>query len=67
MASAGPGTGEAGDRDGKADREGAASEGEGGRALERISVSFDFRQRRKDIDPASAPANGVVRADLSAR
>ena len=38
-----------------------------GRALERISVSFNFRQRRKDVDPASAPANEVVRADLPAR
>ena len=36
-------------------------------ALERISVSFNFRQRRKDIDPATAPAGEVVRADLLAR
>ena len=40
---------------------------EGGLADERISVSFNFRQRRKDIDPAIAPANEVVRADLLAR
>ena len=40
---------------------------EDGRALERISVSFNFRQRRKDADPAAAPANEVVRADLPAR
>ena len=38
-----------------------------GPALERISVSFNFRQRRKDLDPAVAPANAVVRADLLAR
>ncbi len=38
-----------------------------GSALERISVSFNFRQRRKDLDPAVAPANEVVRADLLAR
>ena len=38
-----------------------------GLTLERISVSFNFRQRRKDLDPAAAPANEVVRADLSAR
>ncbi len=38
-----------------------------GRALERISISFNFRQRRKDLDPAAAPANEVVRADLLAR
>ena len=37
------------------------------RADERISVSFNFRQRRKDINPATAPANEVVRADLLAR
>ena len=40
---------------------------EGGFGLERISVSFNFRQRRKGIDPAIAPANEVVRADLLAR
>ena len=39
----------------------------GGRADERISISFNFRQRRKDIDPATAPANEVVRTDLLAR
>ena len=44
-----------------------APEGEGGLALERISISFNFRQRRKGIDPATAPANEVVRADLLAR
>ena len=38
-----------------------------GPALERISISFNFRQRRKDLDPAAAPANEVVRADLLAR
>ena len=60
------------DRDGTA-RNGMArddrAEGreEGGLADERISVSFNFRQRRKDIDPANAPANEVVRADLLAR
>lgn len=59
-------------RDGTA-RNGVARDGraqrpeEGGLADERISVSFNFRQRRKDIDPATAPANEVVRADLLAR
>lgn len=33
---------------------------EGGLADERISISFNFRQRRKDIDLATAPANEVV-------
>ena len=45
---------------------GKAEAGEDGRVLERISVSFNFRQRRKDADPAAAPANEVVRADLPA-
>ena len=83
MAGAGPEAGEAGDDGGKAGDAGAGTGGkatdgmpaadgtpaadEGGRALERISVSFNFRQRRKDVDPASAPANEVVRADLPAR
>ena len=40
---------------------------EGDLADERISVSFNFRQRRKDIDPATASTNEVVRADLLAR
>ena len=58
---------EAGDGEGKADGGGAAAAMEGdGRALERISVSFNFRQRRKDVDPAAAPAHEVVRADLTA-
>ena len=47
--------------------DGKAVAARGGRAFERISVSFNFRQRRKDVDPASAPANEVVRADLPAR
>ena len=42
-------------------------EEEGGRDDERISVSFNFRQRRRDVDPAAAPANEVVRTDLLAR
>ena len=68
MAGAGPEAGEAGNAGGRAGSEGAAPEEEGdGRALERISVSFNFRQRRKDADPASAPVNEVVRADLPAR
>ena len=47
---------------------GATGDGEdAGRAVERISVSFNFRQRRRDIGPATAPANEVVRADLLAR
>ena len=40
---------------------------EGGLGLERISVSFNFRQRHRGIDPTTAPANEVVRADLLAR
>ena len=77
MAGAGPEADEAGDDGGKAGGEGARADGkavaggmpaadEGRRAIERISVSFNFRQRRKDVDPASAPANEVVRADLPA-
>ena len=58
--------GKVGDEE-RADGEGAAAAKAGGRALERISVSFNFRQRRKDADPATAPANEVVRADLLAR
>ena len=51
-----------------AGREAAAGKAEAdGPALERISVSFNFRQRRKGLDPAAAPANEVVRADLPAR
>ena len=53
--------------DGTARDDGAVGEEEGGHGDERISVSFNFRQRRKDIDPATAPANEVVRADLLAR
>ena len=51
----------------EAGSEGAVPEEEGSLALERISVSFNFRQRRKGIAPAAAPANEVVRADLLAR
>ena len=47
-------------------RDGATEE-EARLALERISVSFNFRQRRKGVDPAAAPANEVVRAELLAR
>ena len=70
---AGAGSEPVGDRDGTARNNGMArddrAEGreEGGLADERISVSFNFRQRHKDIDPAIAPANEVVRADLLAR
>ena len=53
--------------DGKARDEAARAGEEVSRADERISVSFNFRQRRRDIDPATAPANEVVRADLLAR
>ena len=53
--------------DGKARVEVSGAGEEGSRADERISISFNFRQRRKDIDPATAPANEVVRADLLAR
>lgn len=53
--------------DGKARNEAAGAGEEGSHAAERISVSFNLRQRRRDIDPATAPANEVVRADLLAR
>ena len=43
---------------------GETASANGRRALERISVSFNFRQRRKGLDPAAAPANEVVRSDL---
>ena len=52
---------------GEAVADGKAVAARDGRAFERISVSFNFRQRRKDLDPAAAPANEVVRADLPAR
>ena len=52
---------------GEAAAEGKAVAARDGRAFERISVSFNFRQRRKDLDPAAAPTNEVVRADLPAR
>ena len=69
MAGAGSGATEAqaGARDGAAGEVHAQGAEEGGHAGERISVSFNFRQRRKDIDPATTPANEVVRADLIAR
>ena len=67
MAVAGPGEVEAESEDGKGRIEGAVEDAADGRADERISVSFNFRQRRKDIDPTTAPANEVVRADLRAR
>ena len=67
MAVAGPGEVEAGNEEGKGRSEGGAEEADRGGVDERISVSFNFRQRRKDIDPATAPANEVVRADLMAR
>ena len=71
LAAAGP-EGERARRGGADERAEAGSEGAvpeevGSPALERISVSFNFRQRRKGIVPAAAPANEVVRADLLAR
>ncbi len=71
LAAAGP-EGERARRGGADERAEAGSEGAvpeevGNPALERISVSFNFRQRRKGIAPAAAPANEVVRADLLAR
>ena len=63
LASAGPGTGGAGE----AGVGSATGEEEGGPALERISVSFNFRQRRKGVAPTDAPAGEVVRKDLSAK
>ena len=65
MASAAPGADDSQWDAGNA--RGGGPEEAGGRDDERISVSFNFRQRRKDIDPAAAPANEVVRADLLAR
>ena len=53
--------------DGTARDDTAVGEVEDCRVDERISVSFNFRQRRKDIDPDAAPSNEVVRADLLAR
>lgn len=35
--------------------------------VQRISISFNFRQRKKGLDPKKAPANEIVRADLSTR
>jgi len=67
MASVGPVATETRGVDGTARGASAAGEEEGGRGDERISVSFNFRQRRRDIDPAAAPANEVVRADLLTR
>ena len=67
MAGAGSGSTEAGARDGTAWEGPAAGREEGGLADERISVSFNFRQRRRDIDPATAPPNEIVRANLLAR
>ena len=52
---------------GNIDDDGAVRDEEGARGDERISVSFNFRQRRRDLDPAAAPAGEVVRADLQAR
>ena len=66
MANAAPEARKARGEEGSARRDGAAEEG-GVRGEERISVSFNFRQRRKDADRAAAPANEVVRADLQAR
>ncbi len=35
--------------------------------VQRISISFNFRQRKKGSDPKKAPANEIVRGDLRAR
>ena len=67
LASAGHGPDAAGDRREDECVDTAGAENEAGLDLERISVSFNFRQRRKDIDPVAAPAGEVVRADLLAR
>ena len=67
MARAGSDATETGGTDGIVEDDGAMRDGEGVRADERISVSFNFRQRRRDIDPSIAPAGEVVRADLQAR
>ena len=67
MASASPGTVELPDDIGDTSGGDAREAAEESRADERISVSFNFRQRRKDIDPATASTSEVVRADLLAR
>ena len=67
MANAGPEAVETWGVETKMRETGAAGGEEGEGALERISVSFNFRQRRKDLDPSIAPAGEVVRADLLAR
>ena len=67
LASVVPESGETANDDGNAGGERAAPEEVGGQAVERISVSFNFRQRRRGIGRAAAPANEVVRADLLAR
>ena len=67
LANGGQGSSEAGDRHANAGDESTAAKDESGLGLERISVSFNVRQRRKDIDPAAAPTGEVARADLLAR
>ena len=67
MASASPGTVELPDDIGDTSGGDAGEPAQESRADERISVSFNFRQRRKDIDPATASTSEVVRADLLAR
>ena len=67
LASAARGSNEAGDRCANAGGESATARDESDLGLERISVSFNFRQRREDVDPTAAPTGEVVRADLLAR
>ena len=67
LASTDHGADVAGERRADTRTEAAASGGRAGLELERISVSFNFRQRRKGTDPSVAPAGEVVRADLLAR
>ena len=67
MAGAGSESAQSGARDGTTRDDPAEGGEDGGLAGERISVSFNFGQRRRDIDPAAAPPSQVVRADLLAR
>ena len=64
---AGAGSGPDEDEDETAGDDGAEGREASELSDERISVSFNFRQRRRDIDPSTAPASEVARADLSAR
>ena len=67
LASTDHGSNAATDRLGEARADAEAANEDDRLHLERISVSFNFHQRRKGIDPAVAPAGEIARADLFAR